>query len=56
MILKWAILHNKYIYFWYFKYILMLIFEYFYLSKNFNAGLLLVFEWFFTVVLLLLLK
>ncbi len=39
MILKWAILHNEYFYFWYFKCILMLILLYFYLSKILNAGL-----------------
>ncbi len=40
-------------YFWYFKYILMLIFLYFYLSKILNAGLLLVTKYFYTVLLLL---
>jgi len=39
-----------------FKYILMLILLYFYLSSIFNAGPLLVTEYFFSVVLPLLLK
>ncbi len=56
MILKWAIRHDEYFYVWYFNYILMLILLYFCLSKTLNAGLLLVTEYFYTVVLLLLLK
>ena len=32
--IKWAILHYEYVYFKYFKYILMLKLLYFYLSKN----------------------
>ncbi len=52
VILELTIIHNEYFYFWYFKYILMLI----YLSKILNAGLLLVTEYFYTVVLLLLVQ
>ncbi len=47
-------LHNEYFYFLYFKYILMLILLYFCLSKILNAGLLLIAEYFYTVLLLLL--
>ncbi len=51
-----VILRNEYFYFWYFKYILMPVLTYFYLSKILNAGLLLVTEYFYNVVLFLLLK
>ena len=45
-----------YFYFWYFKYILLLILLYFYLSNILNARLLLVKEYSYTLVLLLLIK
>ncbi len=41
----------EYFYFWYFKYILLIIITYFYFSKVLNAGLLLVVEYFHSVVL-----
>lgn len=46
--LKWPILQNEYFYFWYFKYIL-----HFYLSE---IGISLAAEYFYTIVVLLLLK
>ncbi len=50
IILKWAIQHNEYFYYLYFKYILMLMLLYTF------AGLFLATEYFYSVVLLLLLK
>ena len=48
----WADLHNEYLDFCYFKYILMLILLYFYLS-NIHAGIVLVTEYSYTLVLIL---
>lgn len=52
IILKLAILNHKYFYFWYFKYILILIGLYFYLSKIWNVRVLLT-VFVYSVVLLL---
>ncbi len=54
MILKWSILYNEYFYFWYIKYFDANFFWHFYFCKILNAGLFLVTEYFYTVVLLLL--
>ncbi len=59
IILKCAILHYEYLYFWYCRYILLLILLHFCLSKILNFEiwkLLLATEYFYTVVLLLSLK
>ncbi len=47
---------SEYFYFQYFKYILLIILTYFHLSKTLNARLLLVTEYFYSVVLVLLLE